>query len=67
MIQATTKMYRDNGNMFFLWVISDDDGVLGHIDGFPTEAHCNDSLIRHLKMWTSGSVCSVNGLLMTVN
>ena len=60
MIQATTKMYRDNGDMFFLWVISDDDGVLGHIDGVGTSGHAGtnggresaehaigDRLLRH--------------------
>ena len=43
------------------------DGVVGHIEDFPSMKHCEESMYRHLSMWSKGDVCSVNGLLMTVN
>ena len=67
MLVAKTTMFRDNGDMFFAWTIEDEDGLLAHIDDFPTMRHCEESMYRHLSMWSKGDVCSVNGLLMTVN
>ena len=67
MLQATAKMYRDNGEMFFAWYIEDELGIVGHIEDFPSMKHCEESMYRHLAMWSKGDVCSVNGLLMTVN
>jgi len=66
MFKATSKMYRDNGEMFFAWCIEDESGMIGHIEDFPTLLHCEESMMYHLKMWTNGAVCSVNGLLMIV-
>jgi hypothetical protein len=67
MLQATAKMYRDNGEMFFAWCIEDENGLVGSIDDFPTMKHCEESMYRHLAMWSQGDLCSVNGLLMTIN
>jgi len=67
MLQATARMYRDNGEMFFAWYIEDENGVVGHIEDFNDMRSCEESMFRHLKMWSNGEVCSVNDLLMTVN
>jgi hypothetical protein len=67
MLQATAKMYRDNGEMFFAWFIEDENGALGHMEDFPSMAHCEESMYRHIAMWAEGEVCSINGLLMTID
>jgi hypothetical protein len=62
MIQATSKMYRDNGDMFFAWYIEDENGLIGSIDDFNDMSSCQDSMMRHLAMWSNEQLCFVNGM-----
>jgi hypothetical protein len=50
----------------FGWTIETDSEFVGAMDDFPSEAHCKESVIRHLKAWNKELVCTLNGIIISV-
>jgi hypothetical protein len=65
-LEAKTYSFRHDGELMFGWTIETDSEFVGAMDDFPSEAHCKESVIRHLKAWNKELVCTLNGIIITV-
>jgi len=65
-LEAKTYSFRDNGELVFGWTIETESEFVASMNDFPTEAHCKESVIRHLKAWNKELFCTLNGVIVSV-